>query len=149
MMCRGKAIRIADVRLRAIEIVVSSWLNHADIVAIGWYSDFMIRIAATLCFSLTLLCPIFCLAEADGECSDHGQPSGRNCEAMSVGAVVIKSEVSTTPLYPLLPAFDRLFPAESPVVCSCRRLQLADWNRANTKSPPAAMRQALLQTFLF
>jgi hypothetical protein len=109
----------------------------------------MIRIAATLCFSLTLLCPIFCLAEADGECSDHGQSSGRNCEAMSVGAVVIESEVSTTPLYHLLLAFDLLFPAESPVVDSYRWLQLADWNRANTKSPPAAMRQALLQTFLF
>jgi hypothetical protein len=109
----------------------------------------MIRIAATLCFSLTLLCPIFCLAEVDGECSDHGQSSGRNCEAMSVGALVVKSEVATPLLHHLLSAIDPLFLAESPVVGSHRWLQVAAWNRANTKSPPAATRQALLQTFLF
>jgi hypothetical protein len=109
----------------------------------------MIRIAATLCFLLTLLCPIFCLAEADGGCSDHGPSNSRNCEAMSVGAVVVKSEVATTPLHHQLLAVDPLSPTESLAVGSHRWLQLAAWNRANTKSPPAATRQAILQTFLF
>jgi hypothetical protein len=109
----------------------------------------MIRIAAILCFSLTLLCPIFCLAEVDGECSDHGQSNGRNCEAMSVGAVVVKPEIVTTPLDYLLPTTDFLFLADLPGVGSYRWLQLIAWNRANAKSPPAATRQALLQTFLF
>jgi hypothetical protein len=109
----------------------------------------MIRIAATLCFSLTLLCPIFCLAEVDGECSDHGQSNGRNCEAMSVGAVVVKPEIATTPLYHLLPTADFLFLAEFTGVVSHRWLQLTAWNRSNAKAPPAAIRQALLQTFLF
>jgi hypothetical protein len=109
----------------------------------------MIRIAATLCFSLTLLCPIFCLAEADGDCSDQGQSKGRNCEAMSIGAVVVKSEISTTSLYNLLPSVDVLLPTESSSVGSHRWSQLAVWNRANSKPPPASTRQALLQTFLF
>jgi hypothetical protein len=109
----------------------------------------MIRIAAILCFSLTLLCPIFCLAEVDGKCSDHDQLSGRNCEAMSVGAVVAKPVVDATPLYQLLPALDFLLSADYPGVGSHSRVTLAAWNRANTKAPPAATRQALLQTFLF
>jgi hypothetical protein len=121
----------------------------ADFKTIGWYSDLMIRMAATLCFSLTLLCPIFCLAEVGGDCSDHGQSNGRNCEAMSVGAVVVKSVIGTTPLCQLLPSMDQLLPTESPVVGSPRWLQLVAWNRANTKPPPASTRQALLQTFLF
>jgi hypothetical protein len=109
----------------------------------------MIRIAATLCFSLTLLCPIFCLAEADGDCSDYGQSKGRNCEAMSIGAVVVKSETGTTSLYQLLPFVNAFLPTESPAVGSHRWSQLAVWNRANTKPPPASTRQSLLQTFLF
>jgi hypothetical protein len=109
----------------------------------------MIRIAATLCFSMTLLCPIFCLAEVGGDCSDHGPSNGRNCEAMSIGAVVVKSEIGATPLCQWLPSIDQLLQIESPAVGSPRWLQLAAWNRAKTKPPPASTRQALLQTFLF
>lgn len=109
----------------------------------------MIRIAATICFSLTLLCPIFCLAEVDGDCSDQGQSSGGNCEAISVGAVVVKSVIDATPLYQPLPALDFLLFVDQPGVGSRPRVKLAAWNRANAKSPPAATRQALLQTFLF
>jgi hypothetical protein len=109
----------------------------------------MIRIAAALFFLLTLLCPIFCLAEVGGDCSDHGQSNSRNCEAMSVGAVVVKSEFGTTPLGQLLPCIDRLLTTESVAVGTRRWSHLAAWNRANTKPPPASTRQALLQSFLF
>jgi hypothetical protein len=109
----------------------------------------MIRIVATLCFSLTLLCPIFCLAEGDGDCSDHGRSDGRNCEAMSVGAVVVKSVNDTTTHCLLLSAVDRLLSTESPAIPFCHRTPLAAWNRAVTKPPPASTRHALLQSFLF
>ncbi|MDR3638216.1 MAG: hypothetical protein P4L84_30710 [Isosphaeraceae bacterium] len=109
----------------------------------------MIRIAATLCFSLTLLCPIVCLAEAGDDCVDHGQSDGGNCEAMSIGAVVAKSVIDTTPLCSLLPAVDQLVPTVSPAAGCHRGLPLAAWNRANAKPPPASTRHALLQTFLF
>src|SRR5258708_5859078 len=108
----------------------------------------MIRISAALCFSLTLLCPIFCLAEVDGDCSNHDQAEGRNCEAMSIGAVVVKSEIGTSPLCQLLPSVDQLLATESSAVGPRLRLQLAAWIRANTKAPPASTRQALLQTYL-
>ena len=109
----------------------------------------MIRIAISLCFSLTLLCPVFCLAEADGDCSDHGRSSGKNCEAMSVGAVVVKSETGTTQFVPLPSVAEPFLSAESFAVVSHPWLQLEAWNRASTKPPPAATRQALLQMFLF
>jgi hypothetical protein len=109
----------------------------------------MIRILATLMFLATLLCPIFCLAEEDGDCADHGRSEGRNCEAMSVGAVVVKSEIGTTTLAQLLPCIDWHLPTES-VAASIRRWSgLTTWNRAHDKPPPHLTRQALLQTFLF
>lgn len=109
----------------------------------------MIRIVATLCFSLTLLCPIFCLAEGDGHCSDHGQSEGRNCEAMSIGAVVAKSVNDTTPHRQVLSCVDQLLSTESPAAPFRHRMLLAVWNRAATKPPPASTRHALLQSFLF
>jgi hypothetical protein len=107
----------------------------------------MIRIAATICYLLTLFCPIFCLAEADGDCSDHSQE--RNCEAMSVGAVLVESETVANPTFHQQPAFDFLFPVQVLVAGSRAGSQLATLNGVNTKSPPSAKRQALLQTFLF
>jgi hypothetical protein len=109
----------------------------------------MIRIAATIFFLLTLLCPVFCLAEGGGECPDHGQSDGRNCEAMSVGAVVVESDLGTTPLGHLLPCIDRLLTTGSVAVGTRRPSLLAAWNRASFKPPPASTRQALLQSFLF
>ena len=53
----------------------------------------MIRIAASICFALTLLCPVFCLAEIGDECSAHASLDGENCEAMSIGAVVEKPSI--------------------------------------------------------
>ncbi len=115
----------------------------------GWYIDFMIRIAATLCFSLTLLCPIFCLAEVESGCADHDRSGGGNCEAMSVGAVVAKPVMDLTTLDGRLPALDFLRSASVPGVGSHPWVKPAAWNRANIKAPPAATRQALLQIFLF
>jgi hypothetical protein len=109
----------------------------------------MIRIAATFCFLLTLLCPIFCLAEAGGDCADHVRSDGGNCEAMSVGALVVKSEVGSTALAQLLPCLDRLLTTASVAVGTRRFSGLVAWNRATTNPPPASTRQALLQSFLF
>ena len=55
----------------------------------------MRRIAVTICFALTLLCPVFCLANASDECSEHSQPMSENCEAMTFGAVVEKVQLTT------------------------------------------------------
>ncbi len=111
----------------------------------------MIRIAATICFALTLLCPVFCLAgaEADGPCSDHEPSSGRNCEAMSVGALIAGSERPATPTDRPLPSIDFLRLADIPPAAPRLCARPASRNRANSKPPPAATRQALLQTFLF
>jgi hypothetical protein len=109
----------------------------------------MIRVVATFCFLLTLLCPIFCLSEGDADCSDHGRSEGRNCEAMSIGAVVAKSVNDTTPHFQLLSSVDQFLSTESPAVPFCHRMPLAAWNRAATKPPPASTRHALLQSFLF
>ena len=56
----------------------------------NWYDALMLRITAIICFTLTLFCPVFCLADTDSHCSAHAEQSGDNCEAMSVGAVVAK-----------------------------------------------------------
>ena len=110
----------------------------------------MRRIAVTICFTLTLLCPVFCLANAGDECSEHSQPMSENCEAMTFGAVVEKVHSSIPSLHELLPSLAG-FSVSDAVAGDCR-----DWwrfvpqNRSHAKSPPdAARRHALLQSFLF
>ncbi len=109
----------------------------------------MIRIAATLCFYVTLLCPVFCLADEAGPCSGDAQTDARNCEAMTIGAVVVKSVIDTSPLRSWLPALDGLLPPAPSAVGPPRRVTPAVWNRAASRPPNASTRHALLQVFLF
>jgi hypothetical protein len=110
----------------------------------------MIRVIVTICFALTLLCPVFCLADTDRECSSTVQPDGDNCEAMSIGAVVEKSDFGTLSPGHFLPSLDGLLPIE-PAKCGCDcRLPSARRYWRHPKPPPeAARRHALLQSFLF
>jgi hypothetical protein len=110
----------------------------------------MIRIGVSICFALTLLCPVFCLAETGGECSAHASLDGENCEAMSIGAVVEKPGFGMASPDRSLPAFDGLLSSTTAVLDPVRRLRSAARHRERTKPPPAAARRhALLQTFLF
>jgi hypothetical protein len=110
----------------------------------------MIRIGVSLCFALTLLCPVFCLEETGGECSAHASLDGENCEAMSVGAVLEKPGIGLVSPDHSLPAFDGFSASESTALDCDRGLRLAARHREQTKPPPAAARRhALLQTFLF
>jgi hypothetical protein len=109
----------------------------------------MIRIAAIACFLMTLFCPAFCLAGEEGECSDHRASEARNCEAMTVGAVVEARVVAAAPTFTWSSPSDALRPTAPLVAGPPSRSRLEAWRRANAKSPPAATRQALLQTFLF
>jgi hypothetical protein len=110
----------------------------------------MLRMIAIICFTLTLFCPVFCLADTDSECSDHVQRNDGNCEAMSIGAVVEKSNRGVRTLYQLLPSFNGFLYADAAVSGSACRLQSARWYREHSKPPPTAMRRhALLQSFLF
>ena len=110
----------------------------------------MIRVLATFCFWLTLFCPAYCLAEADGVCPDHDRSEARNCEAMAIGAIVEELQVVAVPLARLAPPHIGLVrPAKLPTPGSDWWLPLMARNRANTKPPPGSTRQALLQTFLF
>jgi hypothetical protein len=110
----------------------------------------MVRIGAVLCFALTLLCPIFCLAETGDACSAHASRDGENCEAMSIGAVVEKlTRGIASPDQSLL--FSEGLPAPAKVALDpSRRSRSTAWYRGRAKPPPAASRrQALLQSFLF
>jgi hypothetical protein len=110
----------------------------------------VIRIGVSICFALTLLCPVFCLAETGGECSAHASLDGENCEAMSIGAVVEKPGIGMPSPDQSLPAFDGFLSSESAALDRDRGLRLAARHREQTKPPPAAARRhALLQTFLF
>jgi hypothetical protein len=109
----------------------------------------MIRIAAIFCFSATLFCPVFCLAGEDGDCAAHGEETSQNCEAMSVGAVIAELETAIPPTIHLSAAFDLFCLVQPRLAVSRGWLHLAARNRSNTKPPPAAIRQARLQTFLF
>jgi hypothetical protein len=113
----------------------------------------MIRVTALICFVLSLLCPVFCLAKTAGagECSDCTQSTGENCEAMSVGAVVEKSDHHTQFQDHALPSFfDEPFSPADSAPGSRDSLWSASWNRDHAKAPPtAARRHALLQSFLF
>jgi hypothetical protein len=68
---------------------------------------------------------------------------------MSVGAVVVKSAIDPTSLEQPRPDVELLLPSKSLAPNSYGSLSLVAWNRSHIKSPPASIRQALLQTFLF
>jgi hypothetical protein len=110
----------------------------------------MIRLGLSICFALTLLCPVFCLAETDAECSAHASLDGENCEAMAIGAVVEKSDFGLASPQQLFPSFDGFLPLESFACGSDCQSQFARRYGLHSKPPPtAARRHALLQTFLF
>ena len=104
-------------------------------------------------FTLSLLCPVFCLAKSAGagDCAHCTQSTGDNCEAMSVGAVVEKSGSDTLSQDHAPPSFcDALCPPADSAPGSHDLLRLGCWNRDHAKAPPsAARRHALLQSFLF
>ena len=106
----------------------------------------MTRIAIVFCFFLTLLCPVFCLAGEDGGCSEHSQETGQNCEAMTVGAVVIESDTVAILSWSLL-LLGTIFSIWPRFVVA--RTLTAFRHRSVSKPPPAAVRQSLLQVFLF
>jgi hypothetical protein len=110
----------------------------------------MIRMGVIICFALTLLCPVFCLAATGDECSAHASLNGDNCEAMSIGAVVEKpARGISSPGQSILSSDGLLSPATSAVDPAGRwRLAARYWEQTKP-SPTAARRQALLQAFLF
>ena len=110
----------------------------------------MPRVAVIICFTLTLLCPVFCLANTGDACSDLSQPMSQNCEAMSFGALVDKADSGIASPRQLLPSLDGLNLPEIVADGYWDRLSSALRHRLRAKSPPdAPRRQALLQTFLF
>jgi hypothetical protein len=113
-------------------------------------NELIIRAAASICFALTLLCPVFCLAKTDSECSAHAPLDGENSEAMSIGAVIEKPGVGVPSPHNCLLCMEGLASAPTAKLDPARRLRLAARHRALSKPPPtAARRHALLQTFLF
>ena len=110
----------------------------------------MIRIAASICFALTLLCPVFCLANRADECSACASPERDNCEAMSIGAVVEKPGNGVSLPDHSLPSFDGFVSSDVAALNITSGLRQTGSHREQTKPPlPAIRRQALLQTFLF
>jgi hypothetical protein len=110
----------------------------------------MTRIAASICLALTLLCPVLCLANTADECSAHASLDGENCEAMSIGALVEKTNIGVSSPDQYLPALDGLVSSALAVLDSASGLRLAARHREQAKPPlAAARRHALLQTFLF
>ncbi len=104
---------------------------------------------AIFCFTLTLFCPVFCLADSDADCSAHAEQNGDNCEAMSIGAVVEKPNGSIITPHQYLLALDGLLSPATANVNSFNRFLLDARRRVAAKPPPAARRQALLQSYLF
>ena len=110
----------------------------------------MIRIAASLCFGLTLLCPVVCLARTGDECSAHAPQGGDNCEAMSIGAVVEQTASGFASADQSHPSYDGFVTSGFAAVDPVGRLRRAAGHREEAKPPPAAARRhALLQIFLF
>jgi hypothetical protein len=110
----------------------------------------MLRITVIICFTLTLLCPVFCLARTGDECSAQEQPMSENCEAMTFGAVVEQPNNGIASPHQLLPSVDGLSLSEPTAVGPTGRAQSTLRHHSHAKSPPdAARRQAFLQTFLF
>lgn len=110
----------------------------------------MLRTAVTICFALTLLCPVICLADTGDECSEHSQPMSRNCEAMSFGAVIEKVDSCISSLHDFVLCLDTLSLSKIVADRSRDRTRLAHEHPLRAKLPPdASRRHALLQTFLF
>ena len=110
----------------------------------------MLRIAAIIGFVLSLLCPVFCLAETADECSAHAQPDGENCEAMSFGAVVETPNSGPASADQLLLSLDCPVSPSSLVLGHHNGLRPGHGRPKRTEPPPSAgRRQALLQIFLF
>jgi hypothetical protein len=115
--------------------------------AAAWYNSLMLRITAIICFTLTLFCPVFCLADTD--CSAHAERNGGNCEAMSIGAIVEKPTCGIISPHQDLLSLDGVLSPATAGVTSFSRFLLDARHPAAAKPPPAARRQALLQSFLF
>jgi hypothetical protein len=109
----------------------------------------MLRITAIICFTLTLFCPLVCLADTDSDCSAHAGQNGDNCEAMSIGAVVAKPTCGIISPHQYLLSLEGLLSPATVDANSFNRFLLNARHRAAAKPPPAARRQALLQSFLF
>jgi hypothetical protein len=109
----------------------------------------MLRITAIICFTLTLFCPVFCLAGTDGDCSAHAERDGDNCEAMSIGAIVEKPNDGIISPHQYVLSLDGLLSPAMADVNSFNRFLLNARHSVAAKPPPAACRQALLQSFLF
>jgi hypothetical protein len=110
----------------------------------------MIRMVVSIWFALTLLCPVFCLAETGGDCSAYAPQDGDNCEAMSIGAVVEKPGIGVASADQSLPSLDGFVVSGFAALDPAARWRLAAGHREEIKPPPAAARRhALLQTFLF
>jgi hypothetical protein len=108
----------------------------------------MTRITAIICFTFTLFCPVFCLANTDNDCPAHAQEESDNCEAMAIGAVVAKPGVSLVSPHQFLLSFEGFLLPPAADLASSRELR-TDADRRQAKPPPSARRQALLQNFLF
>jgi hypothetical protein len=110
----------------------------------------MIRVTVVIVFALSLLCPVFCLAEAAGGCPSHDRPDAENCEAMSFGAVVEKADDGPPAPHRSLPSFDGPLTPGSSAPGPRPGLRPSPRDRGRAKPPPSATRRhALLQTFLF
>jgi hypothetical protein len=117
--------------------------------AIAWYDALMLRITMMICFTLTLFCPVVCLADTDSDCSAHAEQNGDNCEAMSIGAVIAKPTCGIISPHQYLLSLDGPLSPVAADVKSFNRFLLHARHHAAAKPPPAARRQALLQSFLF
>ena len=117
--------------------------------AIAWYDALMLRITVMICFTLTLFCPVVCLADTDGDCSAHAEQNGDNCEAMSIGAVVAKPTCGILSPDQYRLSLEGLLSPATADVNSFNRFLWDARHQAAAKPPPAARRQALLQSFLF
>ena len=109
----------------------------------------MIRVATIACFTLTLFCPVVCLAgRDDSECSASTNANSENCEAVAIGAVIEKSDHAfPSSLDQWLPSIDRV-PRVDIAASGCR-VYVTGWHHEWPKPPPADRRQAILQIFLF
>ena len=101
----------------------------------------MLRITAIICFTLTLFCPVFCLADTDSDCSAHAEQNGDNCEAMSVGAIVEKPTCGIISPHQFLLSLDGvLSPATADATSFNRFLRMPDIRPRQNHLPPHADR---------
>ena len=110
----------------------------------------MTRIGVIICFALTLLCPVVCLAGTSDECSTHDSQSSENCEAMASGAVVNEPHFGIASPHQFQPNSDGVLPHGIAALRAESRLLVTAKQAEHAKSSPiAARRQAILQIFLF